>query len=86
MSGSQDTARFDTSVPNSHNNLDRKDQRSHANTVEAASKRRMEREEEEMKDPLEPARRHGNEPSRGAKIDKQIEQEEEQMLNDKGKI
>lgn len=91
MSGSQDTARFDTSVPNSHNNLDRKDQRSHANTVEAASKadkdeQRMEREAEEMKDPLEPARRHGNEPSRGAKIDKQIELEEEQMLKDKGKI
>ncbi|KZW03425.1 hypothetical protein EXIGLDRAFT_721686 [Exidia glandulosa HHB12029] len=91
MSGSNDTARFDASVPHSHKNADRKDQRTHANTVEAANKaekeeRQAERERAENSDPLEPAKAHGNEPSRGAKVDKMIEEQEEEELRNKGKI
>ena len=37
------------------------------------------------KDPTLPARMHGNEPSRGAKIDAQIQAEEEEELRRKGK-
>lgn len=36
-------------------------------------------------DPTAPARSHGNEPSRGAKIDAQILQEEQEELERKGK-
>ncbi|CAO1601483.1 hypothetical protein XANCAGTX0491_005140 [Xanthoria calcicola] len=35
-------------------------------------------------DPTLPARKHGNEPSKGAKIDAEIQQEEEEMLKKKG--
>lgn len=34
-------------------------------------------------DPTAPARMHGNEPSRGAKIDKQIQDEEEELIRKK---
>lgn len=36
------------------------------------------------KDATLPARAHGNEPSRGAKIDQQLREEEEAMLAKKG--
>ncbi|KAL9588292.1 MAG: hypothetical protein Q9203_002890 [Teloschistes exilis] len=35
-------------------------------------------------DPTLPAKKHGNEPSKGAKIDAEIQQEEEEMLRKKG--
>lgn len=37
------------------------------------------------KDPTLPAKMHGNEPSKGAKIDAQIEKEEQEELERKGK-
>ncbi len=37
------------------------------------------------KDPTLPAKLHGNEPSKGAKIDAQIQAEEEEELKRKGK-
>lgn len=37
------------------------------------------------KDPTLPAKMHGNEPSRGAKIDAQLQAEEEEELRRKGK-
>ncbi len=37
------------------------------------------------KDPTLPAKLHGNEPSKGAKIDAQIQAEEEEELGRKGK-
>ena len=40
----------------------------------------------EIEDPLKAAKSHGNAPSRGAKIDAQIQQEEEEELSRKGKI
>lgn len=36
-------------------------------------------------DPLAPAQAHGNEPSRGAKVDAEIQNEEEEYLKRKGK-
>ncbi|KAI4146352.1 MAG: hypothetical protein LQ341_002116 [Variospora aurantia] len=35
-------------------------------------------------EPTLPAKKHGNEPSKGAKIDAEIQQEEEEMLKKKG--
>jgi len=37
-------------------------------------------------DPLEPARSQGHQPSRGAQIDKEIQEEETRELQDKGRI
>jgi hypothetical protein len=37
------------------------------------------------KDATLPARAHGNEPSRGAEIDQQLREEDEQYLKQKGK-
>ncbi|EAU92457.1 hypothetical protein CC1G_00676 [Coprinopsis cinerea okayama7 len=41
------------------------------------------KEAEPVTDPLAPARVHNNEPSRGAKIDAQLQKEEEEMLSRK---
>jgi hypothetical protein len=55
------------------------------------SKRENESEEESeetkalKKDPTLPAKMHGNEPSRGAKIDAELQDEEEEELRRKGK-
>lgn len=79
--------RFDEGQVNSHSDLDSKDQRSLANRLASASKGDKEDEERAtITDPLAPARSHGNEPSRGAKIDAQIQAEEEEELRNKGKI
>ncbi|VUC27909.1 unnamed protein product [Clonostachys rosea] len=74
---------------NSHNLLDSKDERSIANRLAAAE--RQEEPEDDLetrlgkKDPTLPAQIHGNEPSRGAKIDAELQAEEEEMLKNKGK-
>lgn len=54
----------------------------------AAAQEHDKREEEAERnatvaDPLAPAKRHGNEPSKGAKIDAQIQREEEEYLKKK---
>jgi len=64
--------------------LDGKDQRSHANTAAAAAKEDKQSEEEPMR-PTDIARSHGNEPSKGAKIDEELQREEEEYLKRKGK-
>jgi hypothetical protein len=67
------------------------DQRSLANRLEAAQKEEEEKDKDTpevaamKEDPTAPARMHGNEPSRGAKIDAQIQAEEEAELERKGK-
>ncbi|KAH8102502.1 hypothetical protein BXZ70DRAFT_786307 [Cristinia sonorae] len=80
--------RFDEGQVNSHSDIDSKDQRSLANRLASASKADKEEEQKTSApaDPLAPARSHGNEPSRGAKIDAQIQEEEEEFLRRKGKI
>jgi hypothetical protein len=67
------------------------DERSIANKLEREEKR--EKEDEPMsledrqakQDATLPARAHGNEPSKGAKIDQQLREEEEAELKAKGK-
>ncbi|KAN0096468.1 hypothetical protein V8E51_015273 [Hyaloscypha variabilis] len=76
---------------NSHKANDSKDQRSIANKLAREEKREKEPDDESeetkalKKDPTLPAKMHGNEPSRGAKIDAQIQAEEEEELRRKGK-
>ncbi|KAI0080263.1 hypothetical protein K474DRAFT_1657971 [Panus rudis PR-1116 ss-1] len=83
-----DNARYNEGQPNAHSDIDSKDQRSLSNR--AASSVKGEREEESkdvgLKDPLAPARAHGNEPSRGAKIDAELQRADEEYLKQKGKI
>ncbi|KAF9893214.1 hypothetical protein FE257_011637 [Aspergillus nanangensis] len=79
----------------SHDNLDSKDGRSIANKLKAQSNKpdpsyhhndSYDAEAElSKKDSTLPAKLHGNEPSKGAKIDQQIQEEEEEMLRNKGK-
>ncbi|KAK0387852.1 hypothetical protein NLU13_4097 [Sarocladium strictum] len=74
---------------NAHSNLDSKDERSIANRLAAEEDNDDENISEEAKlakkDPTLPAKMHGNEPSRGAKIDAQLQAEEEEELKRKGK-
>ncbi|KAF6234074.1 hypothetical protein HO173_007904 [Letharia columbiana] len=82
--------RYHEGQPNSHKANDSKDERSIANKLAREGKRQNEPEEiskeaaEYKKDPTLPAKNHGNEPSKGAKIDAEIQQEEEEMLKKKG--
>ncbi|PKY03510.1 hypothetical protein P168DRAFT_290674 [Aspergillus campestris IBT 28561] len=81
-------------VPHSHKNLDSKDGRSIANRLNAQERkddpshhhnREYDPEAELSKqDPTKPAVLHGHEPSKGAKIDKEIQQEEQEILKKKG--
>ena len=84
-------ARFHEGKENSHKALDSKDERSIANKLEREEKREHEDEElsledrQRKQDATLPARAHGNEPSKGAKIDQQLREEEEAELKAKGK-
>lgn len=66
-----------------HKRLDSKDERTHPNAIEdahkteKAEKEAEEKAEEARLDPTAIARSHGNEPSRGAKVDKKIVDEGE---------
>jgi hypothetical protein len=67
------------------------DERSIANKLEREAKRENEGEEKSLEDRQReqdatlPARAHGNEPSKGAKIDQELREEEEAELKRKGK-
>lgn len=62
------------------------------NRLDRQQKRYQEPDEKELdvqrmqKDPTLPAQAHGNEPSKGAKIDKQLKEEEEEILKKKGSV
>ncbi|EEU46951.1 uncharacterized protein NECHADRAFT_35755 [Fusarium vanettenii 77-13-4] len=83
--------RFNEGVENSHLSLDSKDERSIANRLAAEEQQKREEADDDIEtqrlkeDPTLPARAHGNEPSRGAKIDAQIQAQEEEELKRKGK-
>ncbi|KAF9871931.1 hypothetical protein CkaCkLH20_10563 [Colletotrichum karsti] len=84
--------RFHEGTEHSHLATDSKDERSIANRLAAEEKKDKEGDEEESEevrlgklDPTLPAKMHGNKPSRGAKIDAQIQAEEEAELERKGK-
>lgn len=71
---------------NAHQPNDSKDQRSIANRLAAAgpqndtSSGQTETKKANEIDPTLPAKLHGNEPSRGAKVDKEIQDEEAEIL------
>ncbi|KAF6841026.1 hypothetical protein CMUS01_03690 [Colletotrichum musicola] len=76
--------RFHEGKDNSHQANDSKDQRSIANRLAAEEQRNKEEAESQAKkDPTLPAKMHGNEPSSGAKIDAQLQAEDEQRLREK---
>ncbi|WPH04544.1 Hypothetical protein R9X50_00743600 [Acrodontium crateriforme] len=81
--------RFEEGKENSHKALDSKDERSIANKLAAETQKdeddgkTLEDRQRDI-DPTLPARSHGNEPSKGAKIDKMIEDEEAEILKKKG--
>ncbi|KAJ8108581.1 hypothetical protein OPT61_g8073 [Boeremia exigua] len=84
--------RFHEGKENSHLALDSKDERSIANKLEREKKRENEEEEklsEEDRlrkvDATLPAKLHGNEPSKGAKLDQELREEEQAELERKGK-
>jgi len=77
--------------PHMHNDLDSKDQRSLSNKLEAEEHHHHEnpdsKEVQQLKrDPTLPALMHGNQPSKGAIIDAQIQHEEEEQVRKMGKM
>ncbi|ORY16905.1 hypothetical protein BCR34DRAFT_475588 [Clohesyomyces aquaticus] len=83
--------RFHEGKQNSHLANDSKDQRSIANKLAHETAKENDSEfksveaEQVAHDATLPARAHGNEPSKGAKIDQQLREEEEEELRRKGK-
>jgi len=76
---------------NSHQANDSKDQRSIANRLNNEERKQGQDDADDAetaafkKDPTLPAKLHGNEPSKGAKIDAELQAEEEAELKKKGK-
>ncbi|KZL86028.1 hypothetical protein CI238_08065 [Colletotrichum incanum] len=82
--------RFHEGKEHSHLGNDSKDERSIANRLAAEEKKHRQGEEEDdaetrqsKKDSTLPAKMHGNEPSKGAKIDQQLQEEDELRLRQK---
>ncbi|KAK4192490.1 hypothetical protein QBC35DRAFT_447334 [Podospora australis] len=79
--------RFHEGVKNSHQGSDPKDDRSLINRAAAERQSSDPPQSEETRqlkqDPTLPAKMHGNEPSRGAKIDAQLQAEDEELLRKK---
>ncbi|KAK4988370.1 hypothetical protein LTR66_000708 [Elasticomyces elasticus] len=81
---------YEEGKPNSHLANDAKDERSIKNKLAAESKNEKKSEHEDRetelskKDATLPAKSHGNEPSKGAKIDQELREEEEEILKKKG--
>ncbi|KAK5683880.1 hypothetical protein LTS10_003743 [Elasticomyces elasticus] len=91
INAEKEEARFHEGKEHSHKANDAKDERSIANKLERESKRENEPEKkldvealQYKQDATLPARSHGNEPSKGAKIDQELREEEEEILKKKG--
>ncbi|KAK7734701.1 hypothetical protein SLS53_007806 [Cytospora paraplurivora] len=80
--------RYEEGKENSHQTTDSKDQRSIANRLAAEEHKSEPQDDKETRlskeNPVLPAKAHGNEPSKGAKIDAEIQAEEEATLKKKG--
>ncbi|KAL2169703.1 hypothetical protein VTG60DRAFT_5756 [Thermothelomyces hinnuleus] len=80
--------RYNEGTANSHLQNDSKDQRSLSNraAAEGLSKQQEESHETSLhkKDPTLPAKVHGNEPSKGALIDAELQAEDEELMKKKG--
>ncbi|KAF2083448.1 hypothetical protein K490DRAFT_51681 [Saccharata proteae CBS 121410] len=85
-----DAERYKEGKPNSHLANDSKDERTIANKLAREEKREHEPEPETLehqrleKDARAPAEMHGNEPSKGAKIDQELREEDEEAMKGKG--
>ncbi|KAI0130165.1 hypothetical protein BJ170DRAFT_618941 [Xylariales sp. AK1849] len=80
--------RFEEGKEHSHKPNDSKDERSIANRLANEERKKDDvdpQAEAIKKDPTLAAKLHGNEPSKGAKIDAEILAEEEEYLKRKGK-
>ncbi|TNY20984.1 hypothetical protein DMC30DRAFT_446576 [Rhodotorula diobovata] len=77
--------RYEEGKEGSHNTLDSKDGRSLANNIAAASRKDKEGEDESNSAyaGVGAAEAHGNNPSRGARIDAELQAEEEELLKKK---
>ncbi|WYZ45632.1 hypothetical protein EsH8_VIII_000948 [Colletotrichum jinshuiense] len=82
--------RFHEGNINSHQANDSKDERSIANRLAAEEKKNREGEQEDDAETRQskidstlPAKMHGNEPSKGAKIDQQLQEEDDLRLRQK---
>jgi len=84
-------SRFHEGQKHAHDHLDSKDQRTIANKLAAEEQHEQEGDHKSLeqqrleKDATLPAKAHGNKPSRGAEIDQEIREEEEEELRRKGK-
>ncbi|KAI0475884.1 hypothetical protein GGR56DRAFT_674404 [Xylariaceae sp. FL0804] len=82
-------SRYEEGKENSHKPNDSKDERSIANRLANEERKQDPADDPETgaskKDPTLPAKLHGNEPSKGAKIDAELKAEEEETLKKKGK-
>ncbi|KAH1654669.1 hypothetical protein KXX16_000989 [Aspergillus fumigatus] len=82
--------RYHEGQKGSHKNLDSKNERSIANKLASAEQhpnRNTSYDPEaelSKRDPTAPATLHGFEPSKGAKIDKELQEDDEQRLREKG--
>ncbi|CAN8100310.1 unnamed protein product [Discula destructiva] len=80
--------RYEEGKVNSHDTHDSKDQRSLANRLAAEEHKHTPQDDPETamskKDSTLPAKQHGNEPSKGAKIDQELQDEEQELLKKKG--
>ena len=78
---------FEKGKENSHLRTDRKDERTHKNSLEDAERiKQKEIEDEKIKAETKPtdiARSHGNKPSRGAEKDEELENDDEAELKKK---
>ncbi|KAL7795852.1 hypothetical protein V8C37DRAFT_373646 [Trichoderma ceciliae] len=85
----QNAERYNEGQRGSHNANDSKDQRTIANRLAAEERRSEPGDDDETalskKDPTLPAKMHGNEPSRGARVDAQLVADDEEYLRRKGK-
>jgi hypothetical protein len=71
----------------SHQTLDSKDEKSIKNRLAQAGKEQKEAsraDKEAGEKPTEAAKKHGNQPSRGARIDEELEQDDRKTLERKG--
>ncbi|KAJ5199867.1 hypothetical protein N7491_009336 [Penicillium cf. griseofulvum] len=90
----QERARYAEGLPQSHKNLDSKDNRTIVNKLASQEKKtdtshhqhnEYDAEAELSKrDPTKPAVTHGNAPSKGAQIDAELKADDEQRMQEKG--
>ncbi|EIN14307.1 hypothetical protein PUNSTDRAFT_58280 [Punctularia strigosozonata HHB-11173 SS5] len=77
-------APYEAGQPNAHDQLDSRDNRSLHQTAAQAEKQ-LARDQSNPDSAIRPAEMHGNKPSRGAQVDKEIMEDEQEELRQKGR-